>query len=127
MDIVKLLLAAPGLDVNAAKVSCASGMHLHAVISHCCARCEPVVWQEGWVRGRVILEVDCVGGGLLLLLLCAGGWMDFTDVGVRKRSHGHCETATCGTSLERKCRQGELCVGDAWACCDQSVLSSLRA
>jgi hypothetical protein len=42
--IVKLLLAAPGLNVNAAKVSCVSWMHLHAVISHCYARCEPEVW-----------------------------------------------------------------------------------
>jgi hypothetical protein len=62
--IVELLLAAPGLTVDAAMVSCVSGKHAHAVISHCYARCEPEVWQEGWVRGRVILEVGCVGGGL---------------------------------------------------------------
>jgi hypothetical protein len=33
-DIVTLLLAVPGVDVNAAKVSCVSGERLHAVISH---------------------------------------------------------------------------------------------
>jgi hypothetical protein len=33
-DIVKLLLAVPGVDVNAAKVSCVSGKRMHAVISH---------------------------------------------------------------------------------------------
>jgi ankyrin repeat protein len=63
-DIVTLLLAAPSLNVNAAKVSCVSWKHVLAVISHCYARCEPEVWQEGWVRGRVMFEVDCVGGGL---------------------------------------------------------------
>jgi hypothetical protein len=63
-DIVELLLAAPGLTADAAKVSCVSGKHAHAVISHRYTRCEPEVWQDGWVRGRVILEVDCVGCGL---------------------------------------------------------------
>jgi hypothetical protein len=58
-DIVKLLLAKPRLNVNAAKVGCADAM-----ICHFYARCEPEVRQEGWVRGRVMLEVDCVGGGL---------------------------------------------------------------
>ncbi len=62
--IVKLLIAVPGLNVNAANVSCVSWMHVHAVISHCYARCEPEVWQEGWVRGRVMLELYFVGGGL---------------------------------------------------------------
>ncbi len=38
-DIVELLLAAPGVDVNAAYVSCVSGMHVHAASSHCYARC----------------------------------------------------------------------------------------
>jgi hypothetical protein len=33
-DIVTLLVAVPGVDVNAAKVSCVSGKRLHAVISH---------------------------------------------------------------------------------------------
>jgi hypothetical protein len=33
-DIVELLLAVPGVDVNAARVSCVSGKRLHAVISH---------------------------------------------------------------------------------------------
>jgi hypothetical protein len=33
-DIVKLLLAVPGVDVNVADVSCVSGTRLHAVISH---------------------------------------------------------------------------------------------
>ena len=33
-DIVELLLAVPGVDVNAAKVSCVSGKRLHAVINH---------------------------------------------------------------------------------------------
>jgi hypothetical protein len=33
-DIVELLLAAPGVDVHAAKVSCVSGRRLHAVISY---------------------------------------------------------------------------------------------
>ncbi len=65
-NIVKLLLAVPGVDVNAAKVSCVSGKRLHAVISPRYFRCEAEVWQEGWVRGRVSLEVDCVGGGLWL-------------------------------------------------------------
>jgi hypothetical protein len=62
--IVTLLLAAPSLNVNAAKVSCVSWKHVLAVISHCYARCKPEVWQEGWVRGRVSLELDCVGCGL---------------------------------------------------------------
>jgi hypothetical protein len=44
--------------------------------------CEPEVWQEGWVQGRVSLEVDCVGGGLWLGLLDAGGWADCTDGGL---------------------------------------------
>ena len=35
MDVVTLLLAVPGVDVNAAQVSCVSGNHLHALISHC--------------------------------------------------------------------------------------------
>ncbi len=63
-DIVMLLLAVDGVDVNAGMVSCVSGKHVHAIISHCYARCEPEVWQEGWVPGRVMLEVGCVGGGL---------------------------------------------------------------
>jgi ankyrin repeat protein len=63
-DIVTLLLAVPGVDVNAAKVSCVSGKRLHAVISHCYIRCEPEVWLDGSVWGRVSVEVDCVGGGL---------------------------------------------------------------
>ncbi len=63
-DIVTLLLTAPGLEVNATNVSCVSETRLHAVISHCYARCEPEVWQEGWVRGRVMLDLDCVGCGL---------------------------------------------------------------
>jgi hypothetical protein len=33
-DVVDLLLAVPGLDVNVADVSCVSGKRLHAVISH---------------------------------------------------------------------------------------------
>jgi hypothetical protein len=33
-DIVTLLLAAPGLDVNAEMVSCVSGKRLNAVINH---------------------------------------------------------------------------------------------
>ncbi len=33
-DIVELLLAVPGVDVNVAMVSCVSGRRLHAVISH---------------------------------------------------------------------------------------------
>jgi hypothetical protein len=33
-DIVKLLLAVPGVDVNAVNVSCVSGERLHAVIGH---------------------------------------------------------------------------------------------
>ncbi len=33
-DIVELLLAVPGLDVNAANVSCVSRRRLHVVISH---------------------------------------------------------------------------------------------
>jgi hypothetical protein len=37
-DIVALLLAVPGLDVNAANVSCVSGRRLHVVISHRHAR-----------------------------------------------------------------------------------------
>ncbi len=32
-DIVHLLLAVPGLNVNAAMVSCVSGRHLHAMIT----------------------------------------------------------------------------------------------
>ncbi len=40
-DIVKLLLAVPGLDVNAADVSCFSGKHVDALISPCYTRCEP--------------------------------------------------------------------------------------
>jgi hypothetical protein len=62
--IVELLLAVPGLDINAAMVSCVSGKHVHAVISHRYARCKLDVWQEGWVPGRVSLDVGCVGGGL---------------------------------------------------------------
>jgi ankyrin repeat protein len=38
-DIVELLLAAPGLNVNAAYVSCVCRMHVHAASSHCYARC----------------------------------------------------------------------------------------
>jgi hypothetical protein len=60
-DIVALLLAVPGVDVNAAKVSCVSGKRLHAVISHRYTRCE-MSW-DGWVRGRVS-DCHCVGGGL---------------------------------------------------------------
>jgi hypothetical protein len=56
-DIVKLLLAVPGVDVNAAKVSCVSGTCLHAVISHRPVRWEPEVKQDGWMWGRVSLEV----------------------------------------------------------------------
>jgi hypothetical protein len=37
-DILTLLLAVPGVDINAAKVSCASGKRLRAVISHRHAR-----------------------------------------------------------------------------------------
>ena len=33
-DVVKLLLAVPGVNVNAAQVSCVSGNHLQALISH---------------------------------------------------------------------------------------------
>ncbi len=57
MDIVKLLLVVPGLDVNATEVSCVSGKRLHAVISHRHVRWEPEVKQDGWVRGR--LEPGC--------------------------------------------------------------------
>ena len=42
-DIVKLLLAVPGVDVNASDVSCVSGKRLDGVISHCCIRLEPEV------------------------------------------------------------------------------------
>jgi hypothetical protein len=51
-DIVALLLAVPGVDVDVADVSCVSGTRLHAVISHRHVRCESEVWQEGWVRGQ---------------------------------------------------------------------------
>jgi hypothetical protein len=37
-DIVKLLLAVPGVDVNVDDVSSVSGKRLHAVISHCHVR-----------------------------------------------------------------------------------------
>ena len=63
-DIVEQLLTMPSLEVNAANVSCVCGMHVHAVISHHHVRCESEVWQDGWVRCRVSLEVDCVGSGL---------------------------------------------------------------
>ncbi len=63
-DIVEHLLAVPGLNVNAANVSCVSCIHVHPMISHCYARCGSEEWQEGWVLGRAILEVDFVGGGL---------------------------------------------------------------
>jgi hypothetical protein len=63
-DIVKLLLAVPGVDVNAANVSRVSGKRLHADVNYCCIRSEPGVWQDCWARGRVSLKVDCVGGGL---------------------------------------------------------------
>ncbi len=63
-DIVTLLLAVPGVDVNAAKVSCVSGKRLHAVISHCCIRCELEVWQDGWVWGQSEPGGGCVGSGL---------------------------------------------------------------
>ncbi len=53
-DVVEQLLTIPSLEVNAANVSCVCGMHVHAVISHCCARCEPEVRQDGRVRGRAI-------------------------------------------------------------------------
>ncbi len=43
-DIVKLLLAVPGLDVSAANVSSVSGKHVHAMTSHCYVHCEPEVW-----------------------------------------------------------------------------------
>jgi hypothetical protein len=56
-DIVALLLAVPGVDVNVANVSCVSGKRLHAVISYRHLGCEPEVCQDGWVRGRVSLEV----------------------------------------------------------------------
>ncbi len=61
-DIVTRLLAVPGVNVNAAKVSCVSGKRLHAVISHCCICCELEVWQDGWVRGS--LEPGCGLRGL---------------------------------------------------------------
>ncbi len=57
--IVKLLLAVPGLNVNAAKVSCVSGKHPHAAISHRYVRCEPVVLQYD---GRTALMVACEKG-----------------------------------------------------------------
>jgi hypothetical protein len=82
MDIMTLLLAVPGVNVNVADVSCVSGKRLHAVISHCYVRCESKVWQDGWVRGMVILEAEYVGGGLWLVLLCAGGWADCADGGL---------------------------------------------
>jgi hypothetical protein len=63
-DILMLLLAVPGVDVDVADVSCVSGTRLHAVISHRHVRFGSEVWQDGLVRGWVSLEVDCVGGGL---------------------------------------------------------------
>ena len=60
MDIVTLLLAAPGVDVNAAYVSCVSG---ETPACRYELRCWEVS-QDGWVRVRVSVEVDCVGGGL---------------------------------------------------------------
>jgi hypothetical protein len=97
------------------------------VISHFYARCEPEVRQEGWVRGRAMLEVDCVGGGLLLVLLCAEEGIHCAEDCMFERSHGHREAATGSTWLGRQCRQCELCVMETRACCDQSVLRSLRA
>ncbi len=68
-DIVKLLLEVPGVDVHAAQVSCVLGKRLHdgitmGSVTGTLARCEPEVWQDGSVRGRVSVEVDCVGGRL---------------------------------------------------------------
>jgi hypothetical protein len=104
-DIVKLLLAVPGVDVNAAKVSCVSGKRLHDGISHlhvrslraCCV-------QDGCVWGRAILEVDCVSGGLWPALLCAGRWADSSHGCLFEWSHGHREAAAGDTLLERPCR-----------------------
>ncbi len=59
------------------------------------------------------------------MLLCAEAWIHCPDVGLRGRSHGHRKASTGGAVLERQCRQGELCVGDARACCDQSSLHFL--
>jgi hypothetical protein len=88
-DIAKLLVAVPGLDVNDQKVSCVSGKRLRVEFNLCCIRCEPEVWQDGWVRGRVSVEVDCVSGWLWLGLLSAGGWVDCADGGHQEGSHGH--------------------------------------
>ncbi len=57
-DIVHLLLAVPGLNVNAGKVSCMKGKRLRAKINHCYVRCKPAVWQGGWVcRWRAVTGV----------------------------------------------------------------------
>ncbi len=81
-DILELLLAVPGVDVNVADVSCVSGRRLHVVISYCYVRCESEVCWNGWVQGMVILEAEYVGGGLWLVLLCAGAWADCADGGL---------------------------------------------
>jgi len=59
-DIVKLLLAVPGVNVNVAHVSCVSGDTPACRYELRCL----AVSQDGRMRGRVSLEVDCVGGGL---------------------------------------------------------------
>ncbi len=78
-DIVTQLLAVPSVNVNVAHVSCVSGTQTPA------CRYELHCWevsQDGWMWGRVSLEVDCVDGGLWLMLLCAGGWLLCADGGL---------------------------------------------
>jgi hypothetical protein len=104
MDIVTLLLARPGVDVNVADVSCVSGKRVHAVISHRHVRWEPEVKQDGWVWGRVGLKVDCVGGRLWLALLCAEVHADCSDGGLFEWSHGHRGAAAGGARCGCQCR-----------------------
>jgi hypothetical protein len=87
--IVELLLAVPGVDVNAAKVSCVSGTCLHAVISHRHVRWEPEVKQYGcrcgWVRGREHsgeLSRCCVQkvGRTALMEACSKGATDIVEL-----------------------------------------------
>ncbi len=52
-DIVTLLLAVPGVDVNAANVSCVSGKRPHAMISHRHVRSLRAGSVAGWLGVNV--------------------------------------------------------------------------
>jgi hypothetical protein len=75
-DIVELLVAVPGVDVNVVDVSRVSGKRLHVVISYCYVRCESEVWWNGFGAGQ-----GDPGGGLR-------GWRAVTGVAVSRSVGG---------------------------------------